>query len=132
MPRKKTTVDKTGRKTGKLVPQKHGGALLDGAAHPSRHVPGPGRPPSEIRKRLRGSFDERVRILEELADKDDISPADRMKAIDLMAKYGLGTTKELTVEHVRDRLKQTLDIIQRTLPPEQANALIAELEPVWR
>lgn len=125
------SVEKAGRKTGKLVPQKHGGALLDGAPDPSRHVPGPGRPASEIRARLRGSFAERIPILESIADSPESSPTDRARAIDLLAKYGLGTTKELTVEHVQDRLRQTIDAIQRVLPPEQATALLTELEPIW-
>jgi hypothetical protein len=52
---------KTGRKTGKLVPQKHGGAILDGAAPPENHVPGPGRPPDEFKRAMR-----------ELASSDEI------------------------------------------------------------
>lgn len=55
--RAKKPAKKTGRKTdrprkmGKLVPQPHGGAILDGMA--KNHVPGPGRPPDEIRAKLR-------------------------------------------------------------------------------
>ena len=123
------TVEKPGHKPGPKVPQKHGGAIYQGT--PKNIVPGPGRPPSEIRRTLRASFDQRVKILEEIADSEQASPADRMKAVDLLAKYGLGTTKELTVEHVQDRLRQTIDVIQRVLSPEQADALLAELEPIW-
>lgn len=72
-----------------------------------------GRPPSEIRALLRGSFRERVAILEQIADGAAVctvkapdgsetqtmvsaSPADRLKAIDMLGKYGLGTTQEVT------------------------------------
>lgn len=39
---------KTGRKTGTLVPQPHGGAILNGMA--KNHVPGPGRTPNHVRQ----------------------------------------------------------------------------------
>lgn len=131
MPPKKPRA-KTPAKTADppLVPQPHGGALLAGGkvGNPG----GTGRPPSEIRKRLRGSFEERIKILEEIADAKEQSSTDRLRAVDLLAKYGLGTTKELTVEHVRDRLQQTIAAITETLPPEQADALLAKIEPLWR
>lgn len=47
----KVTEPKTGRKTGTLVPQKHGGAILNGMA--KNHVPGPGRPPDKVKAKLR-------------------------------------------------------------------------------
>lgn len=68
-----------------------------------------GRPPSVIREKLRGSFAKRIKILEQIADGTAIvnvklpdgsesktlvsAPiADRIKALDMLAKYGLGTT----------------------------------------
>ena len=66
--------------------------MLNGAAAPDRHVPGPGRPASAIRKKLKGSFANRVKILKEIAD-DGAKDSDRLKALDLMAKYGLGEAK---------------------------------------
>jgi len=71
-----------------LVPQAHGGAVW------SRGVPGngggPGRPPSALRERLRGSLDQRIRILEEIADDPTALPSDRVRAIEVMLRYGLG------------------------------------------
>lgn len=113
-----------------LVPQPHGGALLP-AGKPG-NVGGTGRPPSAIRERLRGSFEQRIAILEEIADDTQAAKPDRMKAVDILAKYGLGTTKELTVEHVRDRLQRTIADIYALLPKEQADALIARIESHWR
>ena len=49
-----------------LVPQQHGGALRVG--NPGNRG-GPGRPRSALRERLRGSLDERVGVLEEIADE---------------------------------------------------------------
>lgn len=111
-----------------LVPQPHGGALLSGGK--PGHAPGTGRPASLIRKKLRGSFAQRIKTLEEIADTAE-NNNDRLKAIDLMGKYGLGTTKELTVDTVRERLQQTIDIIRQTLPAEDAKKLLDALEPVW-
>ena len=52
-------------------------------------------------------------MLEEIADDPMQTPADRTRAIDLLAKYGLGTTKEITVEHVRDKLQDTISLLIR-------------------
>lgn len=119
-------------KPGELVKPAHGNGLLRHGSEPGTNAGGTGRPPSEIRKSLRLSFDQRVKIWEEIADDADAPRLERMKAVDLLAKYGLGTTKELTVEHVKDRLQQTIAAISDTLPAEQANALLARIEPIWR
>ncbi len=78
---------------GELVPQAHGGAISYGN-RPGQTPGGIGRPRSELRARLRGSFEERVHILEELAADPDCSPSDRIKALELMLRYGLGTQSE--------------------------------------
>lgn len=118
-------------KSAELVVQPHGGALW-GKDHRGRKVvPGTGRPPSEIRKRLRGSFDERVKVLEEIADSSD-DDGDRIKAIDLLAKYGLGTVQEVSVEDVRDRLTRTVAEIRGALTEEQANVVLERIRPIWQ
>lgn len=77
-----------------LIPRPNGkGALLAGGVPGNRG--GTGRPPSVIRERLRGSFDERVKILEQIADDPKATAADRIKAVDMLAKYGLGTQQEV-------------------------------------
>ena len=77
-----------------LVRQPHGGALLSGGV--PGHRGGAGRPPSVIRERCRGSFAERLTVLEEIADDSEVPIRDRLKAIDLLGKYGLGTQRELS------------------------------------
>ena len=119
-------------KPGDLVKPPHGKGFLRHGSLPGTNAGGTGRPPSAIRERLRGSFEERIAILEEIADGAQQAAADRMKAIDLLGKYGLGTTKELTVEHVKDRLQQTIRAIYEVLPKEQADAVLTRIEPLWR
>ena len=75
---------------------------------------GSGRPPSAIRARCRGSFDARIPVAESIADDPNASASDRLRAIDVLAKYGL----PLQVEN-----ETGFD-----LTPEQREARIAELE----
>lgn len=116
---------------------------------PGTNAGGTGRPPSVLRERLRGSFAERVATLEQIADgaavqkvkidgkeTDTLISADvpdRLKAIDMMAKYGLGTHKEVTVEDVRERLSRTLLIIRDEFgdQPEKMARVLSRLRPVW-
>lgn len=110
----KSCTKKSTAGTGKpaQVRQPHGGALYAGGV--PGHRGGPGRPPSVLRELLRGSFAERLAVLEAIADGQPVvrvrlpdgtetetlvsaSPADRLRALDLMAKYGLGTQMGLPV-----------------------------------
>jgi hypothetical protein len=112
-----------------LVRQPRGGALLSGGL--PGHVGGGGRPSSALRERLRGSFQERVKVLEEIADDPKADPQDRIRAIDVLAKYGLGVTREMSVEEVRDRLRETVALICTGLPSHQATEILAQLRQVW-
>ena len=71
---------------GELVVPAHGGGMIRHGSQPG-NTPGSGRPPSRIKAALRKSFDERIDTLEAIADDDDASLTDRMKALDMMAKY---------------------------------------------
>ena len=82
--------------SAELVPQPHGGALLPGAGGGPQ--PRSGRPPSELRRKMRGSLENRLHIAEEIADSPTAAYSDRMKALDFLAKYGLGTRQEVTGE----------------------------------
>lgn len=102
-------VDKPGLKPGRLETPRHGGGKLKRGG-----TIGPGRPPSAIRAALRLAFDERITVLSAIADGQPVvkvklgddtteswvsaTPADRLKALDLMAKYGLGTQVEESVD----------------------------------
>lgn len=174
MTARKKTGKKTARKTA--IPRRkprHGrGELLTGGQ--PGNAGGTGRPPSAIREHLRGSFSERVGVIEQIADGHPIqraripliavlpyivcpncgesgvepkepaaallvefdalvsaSPKDRLAALDLQAKYGLGALKEVSVENVRERVGQTLDVIRATLGQDEATKLVNALRPVW-
>ena len=130
-PAKKDKKTETAGETPALVPQPHGGALLAGGL---KGNPG-GRPASEIRRLLRGSFESRVPILEKFADGEvtQASAADRLRAIDMIGKYGLGETKAESHDEaspkviagltaVRDAAFQFIPMDQR----EQAGLAMAE------
>jgi hypothetical protein len=79
---------------------------------------GPGRPPSEIRAALRASFDQRIPVLESIADALKGSPADRTRAIEMMARFGLGTENtiqlagypgaQLALEIIKEQIRAKL------------------------
>lgn len=125
----KTAVAGRGDPTPTRILQAHGGALLAGGA--PGNPGGPGRPPTALRERLRGSLEQRVQVLEEIADDPEADSRDRIRAIDVLAKYGLGTLRELSVEDVRDRLRQTIAIVRGNLPPERVPVVLMELREVW-
>ena len=115
--------------TVERIPQKHGGALLAGGQPGNRG--GLGKPPSALRERLRGSLEQRIEVLEEIADNPDALDRDRIKAVDILGKYGLGTLRELSVEDVRERLRATLELLKQELHEDDADRLIARLRGIW-
>lgn len=80
--------DPADRKPGELVEGRNGGKIWRGT--PKNQVAGPGRPPSELRARLRGSFEERIPVLEAIVDSPKSSAHEKVYALDKLAKYGLG------------------------------------------
>lgn len=118
---------------GELVQPKHGRGLIRHGSTPETAVAGPGRPSSVIRQKLRGSFEQRIKTLEEIADAasdDKVSTADRLKAIDLMGKYGVGAVKAMSEDEIKDRLLEQIQLIQ-TRFPEFSEEILAVIEPVW-
>lgn len=143
-----------------MVPQPHGGALRLGSA--PGNTPGTGRPRNEIRDRLAAIVDEdgvdfirgvvRGEVTMRLVTKcehcgkepsgapqtaDELlksvpAVADRVAAFDKAARYGIGTTKEITVDHVTGRLEETYRILLAHLDPETFARIDAELGKVWQ
>jgi hypothetical protein len=146
-----------GAKEPALIPQSHGGALYSGGV--PGHRGGTGRPPSEIRRIAREAWADRIPFLTEIADgvvpirlavkcehcgkeptegtsleelvKLTPEVTDRLRAMDQLAKVGIGANKELTVEHIRERLSEQIQRIQNAFPPEVAEQIIGVIEPVW-
>jgi hypothetical protein len=75
--------------SGEMRPQSHGGALLPGGQPGNRG--GSGAPPSAIRSRCRESFLSRIAIAERIADDESQDARDRLKALELLARLGLGS-----------------------------------------
>ncbi len=69
---------------GNLIPFTKGDKRIN------RTRPGPGRTPDKIRAALRKAFDKRRDILEGIADDEKERPDVRMKAMEMLAKYGSG------------------------------------------
>lgn len=109
------------------VPQEHGGALQRGGTPGN---PGGGRPPAELRRILRLALEERVEAIKDIADNG--APKDRLKALDLMARYGMGVQKEVTTEHVRERLAQSIEVIREEVEPEVAERVLKRMSKLWR
>lgn len=67
-----------------------------------------------------------------LEGKESASPSDRVKALDLAAKYGLGAKEEVTLvsPDVRARVEATVALIL-TRTEWSSETLLAELDKVW-
>lgn len=125
-------------------PGRNGGTLNSG--NPGNRG-GSGTVPSILRDQLRGSFAQRIGTLEKIADGEVVAKvkvensetemlvsadvSDRLKAIDMLGKYGLGTVKEISVEAVREKVRETLRIVAEHTSPEQRAVIFRELRPVW-
>ena len=70
-------------------------------------------------------------VLEEIADSPDADPADRIRAVDVLARYGLGAATDVTVDQVRERLGRTVALLRDRLPVELAGAIIQEMRGIW-
>lgn len=129
MAKQRRTAGDSGKEPGK-IPQPHGGALYAGGVPGNR---GGGRQPAAIRALFRDAAADRIALLREIADGkvEDASTQDRLRALEILAKYGMGVVKEVSAENVRERVSLTLDVIRARCSPEQATAIINELKPVW-
>lgn len=153
-----------------LVPQPHGGALVRGGRRGNRgNRSAIGRPPSVIREKLRGSFQDRIPLLEQIIDgsvvqktrvrvhdvlphltckncgeqqiaptdpakSEDVeveamvsaTPKDRIAALDLQAKYGLGQLKAISEEVAHARMAAMARVVQRFVAAD----LYEEMKPL--
>ena len=109
--KKEGTAITTDSKVGELVPQPHGGALRHG--NPGNK--GGGRTPNEIRELMRQPLATLLPIITRIAEAPDVEEVecpncnekvevpsyrkdgDKLKAVDLLARYGIGTRQE--IEH---------------------------------
>ena len=112
----------------KLVPQPGGkGALQVGNLG---NKGGPGRPPSSLRKRLRDSADDRIKVLEDVADGGDLDakPSDRIKAVDILLKYGLGPGGKWAQEDVVELMQELGAAVAEVVDDD---VLLADIKEKW-
>lgn len=55
--------------------------------------PGSGRPPSELRRRMCGTLDERLHVATDIIDNSE-RDSDRLGALTFLARFGLGDKSE--------------------------------------
>jgi hypothetical protein len=82
-----------------MMPGRNGGLLKTGN---TKNV---GRTPSALRKRMRGSLAKRLHVANEIIDDPKASSNDRLRALDFLAKYGIGTTITETNTEGRDVIR---------------------------
>lgn len=137
----------SGRKSGILVPQPHGGAIRQGG----NTTPGSGRPRSSVKAIAKKSLRERLRLLDAFADGVAVSletvtdakgresqkfvthgvkVSERIKAIEVLAK--VAGSDSVSMAEVRKRLVAQANVLRAMLPPDLADAAFVELEKVWR
>jgi hypothetical protein len=110
-----------------MMPARNGGALRKGSA--KGNTPGTGRPPSALRAIAREGFAETLPIVKRIAKSRKAKDADRIRAADVLGKYGMSTP--VTIDDVRERIRQQNDEIREYLSAEQAETLISRLRAIW-
>jgi hypothetical protein len=115
---------------GTLVPARNGGQIRHGS-QPGTNGPGPGRPKTETRELLRDNFHANLPRLQDLIADETTSASDRIRAMDLQAKYGLGALQGVPDEVVHAKLQATIDVIEALVPDDILPNLLAQLQAVW-
>ena len=119
---------KTPGKTPAVRVQSHGGALRTGNVG---NRGGPGRPPSKLRSICRQMAGRRLSILGEISSKKSkASNADKIRAVDVLLRYGMGDGS-INVADVRSCLREQSEILYERLDADTANALNAAFREIW-
>jgi hypothetical protein len=98
----------------RLIPQPHGGALMSKGT--KGHKPPRGGVPAAVREAMRLSFEERLPKLEKIIDSPKSQDRDRIAAMGLLARYGLGAADHHEVA-----------VRAEVLPREARNELLTDL-----
>lgn len=85
-------VEKSSRKSSNPGAFTKGDPRIRRGKGPKKGAANAGRPPDEIRKACRLAFEERLHVLSEIADNKSEESGIRIKALETLGKYGLGTT----------------------------------------
>ena len=82
-------------------PRRLAGVAVDPALRgrgPKPGAPNAGRPPSDVRKAMRLALEDRLGVLADIADNPASNAGDRIRALEVLARYGLGTSDTLTAD----------------------------------
>lgn len=79
------TEAKTPSESTAMMPGKNGGRLRRGGTNKG----GPGRPPNKVRSACLHSFDQRRKVLEQIADDAKERAADRIAAVKALGQFGM-------------------------------------------
>jgi hypothetical protein len=72
-----------------------------------------------------------VTLAAEIADDPGLAASERLRALDLLGRYGLGTTRDVSVDDVKERLAETIAAVRRIVPAPYAEELLVKLRGVW-
>jgi hypothetical protein len=64
---------------------------------------------------MRLSLEERIPILEQLADDPNVAPRDRIKALEVLARFGVGLASEVETTHRFDTPPMTPEAAARAM-----------------
>lgn len=122
-------------------PGKNGGTLRRGGTNKGGH----GRTPSAIKELLRRDFKSTAPLLKQFANdtltrkgekdehgkpvRDPVTHKDRLRALDIMARYGLD--QNVAIADVRECLKLTRLELAEYLPREQFETVWARIVTHW-
>jgi hypothetical protein len=84
-----------------------------------------------IRRKLREDFYENLPILTDIIRSGDASNTDKLRGMDLQARFGVGTLSEVSTESVREKLQATARAIQELVPVDHQGQLLAQLREIW-
>jgi hypothetical protein len=94
--REENTDEKTG---SRVVPMPHGGAVRTGGNPGNKG--GTGRPPNEIRARMREGLSAALDLVDKMMEEpDQLSPAQKLQMVDLLARYGIGAKVDVTTDEM--------------------------------
>ncbi len=112
IPATATSTDTNSDTMPPLVSNGRGGFLLAGG------IPGPlrtyvskGPTPSALRAKLRDMLADHTQVMEEIATSPDATNSDKLRAVELMARFGLGEETTLTVGQVQSLSDRELDAL---------------------
>ena len=130
------------------------GAEIPLGAHPGNTGGKPGRsgrPPSVVRDVCSLRFEERVPLLANIADGTaplsercpqcgyegadaglgTVETRDRLRAIDMLGKYGLGERSEFSEDVVTANVDKMLTVAQALMAPEDFAAFCKQADTIW-